>query len=586
MMKSPILYRFIFFVLFTTTLAQLCTPSTLQATGELSAEDKVLIIGGDYNYPPYEFLDENAKPAGLNVEITQAIAELMGIKVEIQLGIWGEMHQALKEGKIHALQGMISSPERTDSFDFSPPHSVIHQSVFARKNSPQINTLQDLSDKNVIVQQNGAMHDYLVKSDLDINLILTQTHAEALVILASGKHDYAVVANLPGLYLGQELKLSNIVRVAEPVAAAPYGYAVKKGDYQLLALFSEGLALLKNTGRYEEIKNKWLSPLEPQPLPWGRIVKYGSMVLVPILLILLGTVAWNWTLRRKVSVATRDLKKEIVERKRAAEESRIQQQQLIQADKMATLGILVSGVAHEINNPTGLILLNIPLLDKIYGVATDSLEARYREDGDFMVGGMKYSLVREEIPRMFDEMHSSANKIKRIVNDLKDYARQEDSNLNEDVDINSIVAASVRLVDITIKKSTTDFQVQYAENIPRVKGNSQRIEQVVVNLLMNGCQALTESTQPIRVRVYLDDTSPKSEVCVEVKDGGCGIAEKNISHVVDPFYTTKRDQGGTGLGLSVSAGIVKDHMGCLEFNSAPGYGTTVTMSLPATDSAL
>lgn len=538
-----------------------------------------ILVGGDHYYPPYEFLDENGQPTGFNVELTRAIAEIMGIKVEIRLGVWSEMRKALEDGTIDALQGMVFSEERAKELDFSPPHSVIHQSVFARKNSPSITSLEELRGKELIVQRYGVMHDYFKNRGDHYILIEKDTHAQSLRLLASGKHDYAVVANLPGLYLSKELGLSNLVRVAEHTMAGPYGYAVKKGNLELAELFGEGLAILKNTGRYQEIKNKWLSPLEPPRIPLKKILKYGSMVIVPLLLVLIGITVWNKVLQRKIALATADLQKEIVERKKAAEESRTKQQQLIQADKMATLGILVSGVAHEINNPTGVILFNLPVLTRLFEVVQDSLDERYEESGDFMIGGMKYTVLRKKIPSMLDEMQGSVNRIKRIVTDLKDFARMESSECNEFVDINNIVKASVRLLSSTIKKTTDNFTVDYGTGLPAVKGNSQRLEQVLINLIVNACQALAGKERGVFITTRYDDN--KEEILINVHDEGTGIREEDLSHIIDPFFTTKRNEGGTGLGLSVSTGIVKDHNGRLHFESTPGKGTLVTLSLPA-----
>lgn len=548
----------------------------------VKAEDegkkKYILVGGDHYYPPYEFLDERGLPTGFNVELTMAIAELMGVDVDIKLGPWSQMRKALEEGKIDTLQGMVFSEERTQFYDFSPPHSVIHQSIFARKNSPSIRSLDDLRGKEIIVQKNGIMHDYLNSRDEPYTLIEKDTHAEALRLLASGKHDYAVVANLPGLYFSQELELSNLVRVAEPMMAGSYGYAVRKGDAETLALFSEGLSVLKNTGRYHKIKNKWLSPLESDRIALRKFIIYGLMVVVPLLLVLIVISVWNKALHRKIALATADLQKEIVQRKKAAEESEAKQQQLIQADKMATIGILVSGVAHEINNPTGLLLFNLPVFKKIFRVVQDTLDERYEESGDFLVGAMKYSMLREQIPNMLDEMEDSAQRIKRIVSDLKDFARMETPELNENINLNDVVKNSVRLLSSTIKKSTERFSFQSENVLPLVLGSSQRLEQVLVNLLVNCCQALTTNTQKITVRTYFD--TKNNEVCVQVKDEGEGMDEETLAHIFDPFYTTKRGEGGTGLGLSVSSGIVKEHGGRLSFASSPGIGTTATMAIP------
>jgi polar amino acid transport system substrate-binding protein len=528
------------------------------------SKHRTIVVGGDQNYPPYEFLDKDGKPAGFTVDLTRAIGEVMGMTVDIRLGDWNDMRQSLESGSIDAMEGISISQERDAIFDFSMPHCIIRQSIFARRGSPPLSSLEDLAGKEVVVQRGGIMHDRMLDSGIEAKLILVDTHAAALRMLASGNADYALVNTLTGIYFGLERGLSNIVPVSQSVAEIPFGYAVKKGNRRLISEFNQGLEILINTGRYKQIHDKWLGILEPYPSPWRKVIKYGAMVLVPLLAILGCALAWSWSLRKKVNEYIAD--------------SQVRQQELIQAGKMASLGILVSGVAHEINNPTGLLLYNLPILRNAYRVAEADLEARFQEKGDFLIGGLKYSEFREEIPQMFDEMQGGANRIKRIVDDLKDFARKDTSSLDEMVDINAVVQASVRLLDNSIKKSTGRFQVSYMDSPPTFRGNSQRIEQVAVNLLLNACQALDGPDQAIQVSTSFDQE--QHAVKLRIRDEGVGIPLENLSHLMDPFFTTKRESGGTGLGLSVSAGIVKDHHGKLEFLSTLGEGTTVTLSLP------
>lgn len=231
------------------------------------ASSKIVVIGGDHYYPPYEFINKNGESDGYNVELTRAIAEVMGFKVEVRLGSWHVMRKALENGEIDALQGIVFSEERSRLFDFTPNHTIVNESLFRRYGTPPISDLSDLEGKSVIVQNYGRMHDYLLATGLDIELILTDTHADALRLLASGKHDFALISNLPAVYLGKKLKLSNIIPDGKPVSGERYCYAVKKGNTELLTLLSEGLAILKNTGRHKEIYEKWL-PLEPWSREW------------------------------------------------------------------------------------------------------------------------------------------------------------------------------------------------------------------------------------------------------------------------------------------------------------------------------
>lgn len=554
-----------------------CPASVPAAEIDVSSR-QVIVVGGDRDYPPYEFLDKNGQPAGYNVDLTRAIADVMGMKVEFRFGGWSEMRNALLSGSVGVLQGISFSEERTRTLSFSPPHTIINHAIFARKETPPVSSIEELRGKRIVVFQDGIMHDYLASLGFGPNLVMTATPADALRLLASGKHDYAVLAMLPGMYIIREHKLSNLVPVAKSISTQKYCYAVKKGNEELLARFNEGLAILKKTGQYQDIYDRWLGVLGPPKVAWEKVVWYGAMVLGPLLLILTGTVFWSRTLQKRVAQRTEELAREVAERKRALDELKLHQDKLVQADKMASLGILVAGVAHEINNPNGLILLNMPILKDVYQDAEEVLEERFRQQGDFTLGGLPYSRMRDEVPHLLGEMQEGANRIKRIVEELKDFARQDTSAATELVDVNAVAQAAVRLVDSSIRSATTRFEARHAPSLPPVLGNAQRIEQVVVNLILNACQALPDMDRAIILTTRHDPAT--GTVMLSVTDEGLGIAQEHISHLTDPFFTTRRESGGTGLGLSVSATIVKEHNGTLEFTSTPGRGTTVTLTLP------
>jgi polar amino acid transport system substrate-binding protein len=271
--------------------------------------------------------------------------------------------------------------------------------------------------------------------------------------------------------------------------------------------------------------------------------------------------------------------RDITERRRAEDETRLQQQQLVQADKMISLGVLISGVAHEINNPNSIAMLNTSMLFRAWESARPILDEYYRENGDFLVAGLQYSEMCEQIPRLFLELEESARRIKNIVHDLKDYARQDTTRHMEPVDLNEIAKAAVRLNHNKIKNATRNFSTDLAPNLPPIRGNRQRLEQVLINLIQNSCEALASQDAAISLASRYDANSDEVEVLVH--DQGTGIAEEIINRITDPFFTTKRSYGGTGLGLSVSAGIIKEHQGRLRFSSSPEAGTTAIISFPA-----
>ncbi len=270
------------------------------------------------------------------------------------------------------------------------------------------------------------------------------------------------------------------------------------------------------------------------------------------------------------------LQREIQMREQAQREAVLREQQLRQADKMVSLGVLVSGVAHEINNPNGLIALNLGLLAEIWEKARPVLEAYYDEHGDFSLGAMNFSELREQMPILLADTAASSERIKAIVDDLKGFSRTSDERLDEPVDLNRMVQSAINLTSSYLKKATRNLVIDLEADLPSVGGNQRRLEQVVINLLLNACNALDADDAEIRVVTR----RAGNEVIVEVIDQGRGIASEDLLRITDPFFTTRRNAGGTGLGLSVSAGIVEEHGGVLQFVSQPGEGTTARLVLP------
>lgn len=554
----PLIYRLFVYLVFLLQVFDAYADSR-------SSPNRVVVVGGDSNFPPYEFINQEGRPAGYNVDMTRAIAEVMGIKVDIRLGEWDVMLSALKANQIDILQGIVASEERSKILSFSSPHAIIHHSVFARIGGVAPKGLVGLRGKAVMVQSESIMYEYLLQNNVGAIIYPVTTHVEALRLLSSGQHDYALVANLPGLYLGKEFGLSNIELVSKPFTSQRYGYGVLKGNESLVAEFSEGLAILKNIGKQQAIYNKWLGVLEQENLQiWQKYGLWAISISIFLSLITAAVAVWSRTLKKQVDKRTAELQEH--------------QLQLLQADKMASLGVLVTGVAHEINNPTGTLLLNLPLLKDAWRDSNTILEKHYQEFGDFSMAGLKYSRLKDELPIILDEMTGGVVRIKNIVEDLKDFARHDDLDDDMPLNINDVVATAIRLVGTKIRKSTHDFRVSYEPSLPDICVNAQRIEQIIINLILNACQALTDVNQ--RVSVVTSYSRHDKKIKIAVVDEGSGIDKSNVKRLTDPFFTTKRAHGGTGLGLSISSAIASAYGGKLTFSSQKDIGTEVTLELP------
>jgi signal transduction histidine kinase len=252
--------------------------------------------------------------------------------------------------------------------------------------------------------------------------------------------------------------------------------------------------------------------------------------------------------------------------------------ELIQADKMISLGILVSGVAHEINNPNNFIMLNTPILWEAWKSIVPVIEKYYKEHGDFSLAGLPYSLMRDEIPLLFSGIKDGAIRIQRIVQDLKNFARQDNSDMTQYVNINQVIKNSIQMTENLINAKTKHFRVEYGSHLPMIRGNEQKLEQVMINLIQNACQAISDMEKGLFITSFFKKTG---DIVIQVRDEGVGIPKNLLDRIMDPFFTTKRDVGGIGLGLAVSSNIVKAHNGKIEVSSEPGRGSVFRVLIPA-----
>jgi polar amino acid transport system substrate-binding protein len=192
---------------------------------------------------------------------------------------------------------------------------------------------------------------------------------------------------------------------------------------------------------------------------------------------------------------------------------------------------------------------------------------------------MQYSELREQMPKLLTGVSQGAERIKQIVANLKNYVRGDTGGLDQTVDVNAVIRSAVSLISNVIKNATDRFEVSYASDLPTVRGSAQRLEQVVINLIQNACQALPDRKRGLYVATRTEEDG--TGVSIVIRDEGTGIEPTDLVRIREPFFTTKTDTGGIGLGLSISTRIIEEHRGSLHFSSEPGSGTRVTVHLPA-----
>jgi two-component system NtrC family sensor kinase len=263
---------------------------------------------------------------------------------------------------------------------------------------------------------------------------------------------------------------------------------------------------------------------------------------------------------------------------------------LVQTEKLASLGQLAAGMAHEINNPVAYVTNNLAVLRRDVPAALEVLD-KYRlgreqlrnvapevvAEAERLEADIDLPYIRDSLPRLFERSLEGLARVRDIVKNLRDFARLDEADFKE-ADLNAALKSTLEIAAYEIKSKAINLRTHLAE-LPPVLCHPGKINQVFLNVLLNAVQA-SQPGGTIEVQTRPDEAASGGGVAIEVQDTGCGIKPEHLPHIFDPFFTTKPVGEGTGLGLSVSYGIVRDHGGSIEVDSAVGRGTLFRIRLP------
>jgi two-component system, NtrC family, sensor kinase len=231
------------------------------------------------------------------------------------------------------------------------------------------------------------------------------------------------------------------------------------------------------------------------------------------------------------------------------------ERRLVQADRLSSIGLLAAGVAHEVNTPLAVISTYAQMLAK-------------QLHGD------------DQKSKLLDKIAKQTFRASEIVNSLLNFSRTSSTDF-EELDLNKVVRETLSLLEHQLQKNGIEIDTRLAEDLPMVRGNAGKLQQVFLNVFLNARDAMTELSPEVPRRLSVRSEPSGSVVRVEVRDSGSGISRENLTRIFDPFFTTKSARKGTGLGLSVSYGIVEEHGGSIEADSIPGEGALFRLEFPA-----
>lgn len=597
-----------------------------------SYAEQCKIIYGTYNYyPPYESVDNSGNYRGINIDLIKAIAKHIDCQLVLETYDWNTLKDKLSNNELT----VVSSSMDRQTLEYATPLPTIfvqYRIIIGKKGAEFIKDINSLTGKKIAIFEDSIPYAYLQRQNIKAEFIFVNTFDETVKYIHNGKVDYAFIDYSP---FEKIEKYEELQVKSEPMFATPYGFIIGKNN-PLFNKINESIMSLQESGEYYTIIKK------ARHTDFYNIMKIILTILAVILLILFVIALWNKTLYYTVKAKTKENQQYAnllqailhhipetiyiidnnfnilwnnIEKKNGFDIKHIKdffnghiddikercevnitdnefsrnyhilllkfnyneaynyllvardvteniklRDELFMTTRYSALGEMSTIIAHEINTPLASVMHNIDFLDD-YINKTDDAE------------------TNEDIESAKNSINNSIKKIQNIIGELKRYT----NDYSREYTFVNIVQCCKNAVGITkflINKSTNNFifTLKIDENV-LIYGNQSQIEQMIINILQNACYALDDYNKKIEL------IAEEKETCIDiiVKDEGKGISQEIFKKICDPYFTTRKEKGGTGLGLSLCSRLIKEHDGQIKFESKEGKGTIVTLSFPKRD---
>ncbi|WP_349729356.1 transporter substrate-binding domain-containing protein [Peribacillus frigoritolerans] len=318
-----------------------------------SEAQKVIRVAGDNNFPPFEYLSDSGVYTGFNVDIMNAISIETGIRFEYYPMPWNEAVQAMRSGRVDAIQGMKYNQEREEIYDFSAPYFTSSQGIFVLKDNMYIRKIEDLKGRKVAVQKGDVASGLLSKVDR-LQLVETNNQQEAVQSLIDGKVDAFIGNRITGQYFLQKNEQQSLIKiVGESLDTTNYAVAVMPKNKELLTLFNQAISQIKKDGTYEKIEKKWFGEyILPNTQRLRKTMLYLEIGLFITFIVISLILWWNLSLKREVAKRTEQIEhvnKDLEEKMLLLEENIHFQQQVLNSDYSSLITLNQQGLVSMIN---------------------------------------------------------------------------------------------------------------------------------------------------------------------------------------------------------------------------------------------
>lgn len=497
------------------------------------ADTETYRVAGDIKFPPYEFLDSDGTYKGFNVDLLKAISLVTGMEFEFIPMKWEDAFYSIERGQADIIQGMKESDDRRIRFNFTDSLLMNSQSIFVRDNNYLINNNSNLAGKVVSVQKEDIVY-YELSKIKDIAIIQYDTMEEAVEALLEGEVEAMVGNTLTVNYICKENNwIDKIKIVGDTLNEQKYSMAVSKNNPQLLRKLNEGLDEIRSNGMYDALHRKW----------FGTPIKNSSKEMEGQITMLLFSLFVLIVIILTVQLINRKLNKIIEEKTR---EEKILINELRNYDKLQFMDKIISSLAHEIRNP----LTSI----KIY---TSQMKNKM-ENKEFMLA------AAEDIPEEID-------RIDALIKEFMEYTSPRKPQIRT-LNLKSEIESTIKFIKLQIKD--IDIHINVPEDL-YIEFDLSHFKQIVINIILNSKDALSDTENP---SIQINGCCDGNRVRIEFADNGCGMDEKSLNYIFEPFYTTK--DNGNGVGMFVVRKLVEENGGEIEAqNNGNASGLAVFLTV-------
>ncbi len=499
-----------------------------------------IIVGGDFDYKPFSYLDEDGEAKGFDVDILKHIAQKYNLELEFRLTDWDKALESLHKGEVDMLISVLYTEQRDAIYDFTIPYNEDYYEIFIRKDA-EVRVISDLLQKQIIALEGDASVSMFLKplGFID-NTILVNSLPEAIRLLSQGEGDAVLAPYSIGMQAIRDLRIRNVKVVGPSIMPILYRFAVKKGDSQLLSLLNDGIDHVKVSGKKEELLKNWDLHRRDE-VSLRKVIRYMGIGLIPLILTIALLILWTKTLRRSVADQTRILR-----------EKTAKLQEL-----NATKDKLFFVIAHDLKTP----------FNSILGLSELLLSDNY-----------KYDSARSE--KLLRCIHSSAKNTLSLTDNLLSWAKSQTGQMKfepEQLRLKEIVEEVKSIVDTfaTVKNISVDYT-----QIPDINiyADVNMLKSILNNLISNAIKFSHSNG-----KVSISAKTGENHVEIIVSDNGVGMddeTKKKLFHIASGSTKGTADEEGSGLGLILCKEFVEKHGGNIRVESEVGEGSSFHFTIP------